>query len=779
MLPSEAPDNQVLKGQATGEFAGIAPAIDPALEAFDRQNNPAALVTRYAQGRVQNFWNRQILTASGASMLYFLVSPAVGLLAALGALLGEGIDCLALVYLLRVGMFESDPARVKVISTITGALQGLTIAFCVNLAWQGAGAGNGHFFAIAFLSGAAVNAGLVLAFHPWATGVRLAIYAVTPMVLFAVEFALGSYSKDRLAFDLPATVLFAYMVIIFLSHFYRSSGKDQRQRRALLAEQAQLRATAAALAEKEREARRLAVVAEVASDSIIITAPDRSIMWVNRTFTDITGYSAQEAIGKDPGALLNGPETSAETIEKIATTARAGIPCRVQIQNRCKDGRLIWVETSLTPVHDDDGNLTMTVSVERDISQMREHEQELTKAKQEAEAGAQAKSEFLATMSHEIRTPLNGIIGMADVLLDDELNPGQEEAVRTISKSGSALLTVINDVLDVSKLESGKMELEDAPFDPHQALKDCLDLLHTQAVAKGIGLTVSCESNCGQVLGDEGRFRQIALNLIGNAIKFTSDGGVSVVCAVKGDCLSVEFRDTGIGIAPDRQAAIFDAFTQADGATTRRFGGTGLGLTISLQLARAMGGDLKVRSTMGKGSTFELQLPYRPANVADLNGVGASNPDGATVKTPASIPDGTRILIAEDNKTNRLLMKRMLEGLPVTLEFAENGLQAVDAMLAAPADVILMDMSMPELDGIGATQRIRKAEQGVEKEISGRVPIIALTANAFAEDRERCLQAGMTDFLSKPVRKKVLLSALSQALAGGGDQPPTGNSHLS
>jgi len=507
------------------------------------------------------------------------------------------------------------------------------------------------------------------------------------------------------------------------------------------------------LKRREAELERLSLVAKHASDSIILSTPDGHIQWVNEGFTRMTGYSFDEAVGQHVGQLLNSANTNPDTIQEMISQRNLGNRFHCQIINKTKDGRDIWVGTNIFPIKDEDGNVTMNIGIERDITLTKNHEKELAEAKLVAEKADRAKSEFLANMSHEIRTPMNGILGMADVLNESELSIDDRQCVDTIRNSGYALLKIINDILDLSRLESGKLEVSEVDFNLRRCVDGAVELLRRKAEQKGILLAVEyAEGLPTYVRSDDGRLRQIIVNLVGNAVKFTSEGGVWVVvepdAAENGIVISV--RDTGIGITPEQAKRIFDRFSQADAATTRAFGGTGLGLTISSMLARRMGGSITLCPEYKDGACFIAKIETKEAQ-------GRQSETEAPTIFASEHLQGARILLAEDNKTNRLLIKKYLTGFGVELIEVENGLQAVEFCKAYNPDVVLMDMSMPELDGVEATRIIRSLP-------IHQPPIVALTANAFDSDKEACLDAGMDYFLSKPINKAHLLQALSTQL---------------
>lgn len=473
----------------------------------------------------------------------------------------------------------------------------------------------------------------------------------------------------------------------------------------------------------------------------LLTNESGKIVDLNRAAMQLFACERDALMGQPASSLAAQPSDWQRV--RDAAKVKDCFPEPVEMHGRKHSGNLFPMQVTTREVRAPTG-LFESVLI-HDLTAARERQEELELAKSKAEAAALAKSEFLANMSHEIRTPMNGILGMLTVLLDSELNHEQRESVQMAHSSGYLLLTIINDILDFSKIEAGKLVIDAAPFSLKKLVRGALDLTRAQAEQKHISVWIEVDRHLPDgLLGDEGRIRQILLNFLSNAIKFTPSGSVTVraypATTQEADSASLRLRleveDEGIGIREERLTQVFEKFTQAESSTTRRFGGTGLGLAISQQLVSLMGGEIGASSRFGHGSNFWCEIPLR---------IASDSRTVASIRRPATIKVHAQVLVVEDNLVNQKVARKFLEKLGCTVEVAANGLEALQAVKKRDFDLVFMDCQMPEMDGYEAT-RVMRRESSTQK-----LPIVAMTANAMSGDREKCLDAGMDDFVSKPI----------------------------
>jgi len=502
-------------------------------------------------------------------------------------------------------------------------------------------------------------------------------------------------------------------------------------------------------------------------------AQDLRFVRLNQAGEQLLGYTRAELLGKSDYDFFRKEEADFFTRadrEVLRGTEVVDIP-EEAIETRVHGSR--FLHTKKIPIHDEAGEPQFLLGISEDITERKRFQEELQRTKEEAEAASQAKSEFLARMSHEIRTPMNAIIGMTELALDTELTGEQHEYLDVVRGSAESLLHILNDVLDFSKIEAGKLDLEAVPFDLDHAVRQTVKSFTPRAQDKGVALTVDIATGVPwAVVGDPVRLRQILVNLIDNAVRFTQSGEVGVRVELEersgsGVILQFAVRDTGIGISEEYQATIFESFTQVDGSTTRRYGGTGLGLTISTRLVALMGGRIWLESAPSKGSTFHFTAAF---------GVGAEGLDhlrdsDATEAAVGRLPP-LSVLVAEDNLVNRTLIARILQKQGHHVEEARDGAHALEAIEASRFDIVLMDLEMPGIGGIEATRRIRESERGSDRHL----PVVALTAHAMHADRKRCLAAGMDGFVPKPIRRSTLFTAIAAALPEERPGPPASGS---
>lgn len=482
-------------------------------------------------------------------------------------------------------------------------------------------------------------------------------------------------------------------------------------------------------------------------DILIIITPDQTIDRVNDAVVDHLGYSPQDLIGRDFKTLLSTEDFSfLQDIQQHL--ASNGAYHNAELRLLRKDKSLLETSASFSSLFDNQKNHLGTIVIAKDITHIKETERELKKAKEKAEAANKAKSHFLANMSHEIRTPLNGMLGFLELLGGTSLDTNQTEYLDMIKTSGQSLAKLLNDILDLSKVENGKLNIEHVPFNLKSSIQPSFQTYSYLAREKGLDFILDFEPDLPEiVIGDPSRLTQILTNLIGNALKFTQEGSVFIrVSGSRKDNhhldLLLEVTDTGVGIPEQMRASIFDSFTQADTSTTRKFGSAGLGLAITKHLVALMGGTIKfecppISKNQDNGTSFFVELPLKVPT-----STGRSEHDPAATKETPAFPRGFRVLLVDDNEINILLAQKVLEKLNANVSLARDGKQAHDLALEQKFDVILMDIQMPVMDGFEASTALRKAGY--------QAPIIALSANVYPEEIKTCFENGMNGHIGKP-----------------------------
>ena len=486
---------------------------------------------------------------------------------------------------------------------------------------------------------------------------------------------------------------------------------------------------------------------------LLEVAPDGRIIRANESFCEMSGFSSEELKGQDGGdLLLDSEEKELMTARNTRRTEGKEDVYELRVFNKNKETRY-WL-VSAAPLLGDDGEVHGSIGIHWDITEMKQLEFELKGARHKAEESSKAKAMFLANMSHEMRTPLNGIVGMAEQLAQSQLDADQRYFVDIMRSASSTLLSIINDVLDISKIESGKFSIETTPFNLNETIRRTLSIFGEKAKQTNVSLDIELMDDRGIMhLGDPHRLSQVLFNIVGNAMKFTQAGYVRVTSHLaRGEndiCLvSFSIEDTGVGMDMAYLTKVFEAFTQEDASVTRKFGGSGLGLSIARNIVHIMGGTIEIESEKGKGTRVNIRIPMRISNEKTKQDIVEITDLQKSLK-------GLRILAVEDNELNRMVLQVILKKCEVVLTIAHNGQEAIDLIQQQEFDLVLMDVQMPVVDGLEATKYIRN-------ELKMIIPIIGLSANAMREEVEICKQAGMNDYLVKPYSERVLVEIMKK-----------------
>lgn len=502
------------------------------------------------------------------------------------------------------------------------------------------------------------------------------------------------------------------------------------------------------------------LIADNAGYGMAMIEPDGAIIYVNDYFARLHGWEPEELTGMNVSIFHSAGQLPA--LRQVTREAfENDVLGPVEIMHAARDGREFPMLMNFVVIRDNKGRPVMGATTAIDISARKRHLEELEAARHAAEAANEAKTTFLATMSHELRTPLNGILGIGSILADGELDEEQRDFVHTLNESAEILLALVEEILDLTSIESGRLKLGGAEFDPRQVFRSRLQGAELRARNKGLWFRTDIAGDLpDSIVGDGLRLGQLFANVLNNAVKFTEEGGVDVKVDWRVlDCeqvrLDMTVRDTGIGIPLEQQDSVFDSFSQVDGGISRRQGGLGLGLSVSRQLAELMGGGIELESRVGSGSTFRISVKCRSARV------GETHRPGSEEQSPVFGQEGPRILLVEDNAINRKVALKMLQRLGLGADQALDGEEAIERLCEQRYDLVLMDLQLPAMDGLTATRLIRDPANAV---LDRKVPIVALTAHALEGDRRRCLDAGMDDYLSKPLRFEELRTMLERVV---------------
>jgi PAS domain S-box-containing protein len=511
------------------------------------------------------------------------------------------------------------------------------------------------------------------------------------------------------------------------------------------------------LAAVEKEVEKLMWAVSKTDNSLVIATEEGKIEWVNEGFERLTGYTLAEITGSYGDTVvkdaLSGLNPNSEHFREMMNTLKS---VSYESKNYSKSGKEYWVFTTITPIIDDEGKIKRIIAVDSEITARKEAEKRMMEAQQEALRLAKIKEEFLANMSHEIRTPMNAIMGMSQLLSETELNEKQQKYLASIQFASDNLLALINDVLDLAKIEAEKITFEKIPFSIKDLVEKLFDIMRPKIDEKGLSTLIKIDEKIPElVVGDPFRLNQIVMNLVSNSVKFTKKGSITIEAIFEKETpadvtIMCRVTDTGIGISKENLAKVFEHFTQAESEITRKYGGTGLGLTIVKKLVENQGGTISVESELEKGTTFSFTLNFAKALQGQKNYIDKKN-----INDVKSI-SGKTVLLVEDNHLNTMVATEFLEKSGLIVAHAENGIIAVSMAQEKKYDFILMDIQMPEMDGYSAAKLIRADNNSV----NAATPIIAMTAHAMQGEKEKCIKAGMNDYISKPLQKDKLIELL-------------------
>lgn len=568
---------------------------------------------------------------------------------------------------------------------------------------------------------------------------------------FGVNHQTLVHQKNTLLYSLAFAILIALTIssaIVYLlgQQLIINPFHKLEQSKAALSVQTKL------LNQKVDEARLLSNVVKQANDAILIANRNGHVEWVNQAFEKLSGWHLDEIRGIDLTSLLYCEHSEPHAIAKIADSLTRGIQTRVELINHTREQTPYWVDIDVTPCFDSKGAPDKYIVIERDITAHKKLQEKLELAVQAADSANIAKSQFLATMSHEIRTPMNGVLGMVQVMLSETEDPKQRESLLLILDSGNHLISILNDILDLTKVEQNRIEIEDNPFNLEQIIAPLLSTYKTVCREKGIQFDIHCSVDTKvNYLGDKNRIRQVLYNLINNAIKFTKLGAITVTIGrlePHSKRLSFVIEDTGIGIKSDALETVFEPFVQADASTTRDYGGTGLGLAIVKQLVEKMGGTIHASSVIGQGTRFRFELPLRTTIQPAESLLTQHCKDKSNLS-------GLDILVVEDNHINALIAQKLLEKDGQKVTIVENGQLSLDALNTHLYDLVLMDNHMPVMDGIEACKKIRQ-------QFGSTILIFGWTADVFSDSKQAFMNAGADCVLHKPLKKEALFEALNR-----------------